>query len=305
MLVASVSILRIEAYESHGIHESTTTSQWEKERTLVPHLDEFEIVNHEVVGFEELRAGRATSPSTADRPEKGSKERSPTITSIPEAQCVRWPNSPEQMRPHSHALEPRSCSSQDKESPHSSVQRRATQNDYFPVVPSTVGAGGTPAQQVLSPEQFYAPTPYSLGSNDSLVLGTRSSLPQPTFNVAIAKWFDMLVGDSDFENAISSFDVSGDGLDPTKSQDLNHISSSRRVSAISDAPGANGIPPSLHLQLLERNTHSQDRVVTSEKLRWQLSHPIELMPHEHFIFQNFVQRISHWVWAHYFPVLSL
>ncbi|PQE16781.1 catalytic activity protein [Rutstroemia sp. NJR-2017a BBW] len=179
------------------------------------------------------------------------------------------------MRQYSHASESLSGLPQEKGSPHSSVQRRISQNDYIPAVPSTIGADSTPAQQVLSPEQLYAPTPYSLGSNDSLVLGTRSSLPQPTFNAAIAKWFDMLVGDADFENAISSFDVNGDNLDTSQSQDPNHIPSSRRVSAISDAPGANVIPPSLHPQLLERNTHAQDRIVTSEKLRWQLSNPIE------------------------------
>jgi hypothetical protein len=36
---------------------NTTISQWEKERKLVPLLDELEIVNHEVVGFEKLQAG--------------------------------------------------------------------------------------------------------------------------------------------------------------------------------------------------------------------------------------------------------
>jgi hypothetical protein len=39
------------------MNTKVTASQWEKKRNLVPHLDEFEIVNPEVVGFERLQAG--------------------------------------------------------------------------------------------------------------------------------------------------------------------------------------------------------------------------------------------------------
>lgn len=158
------------------------------------------------------------------------------------------------------------------------------------------------AQQVVSPEMStYAVTTFSLGSgsNDTGSLVARSVSSQPTFNVAITRWFDMLVGDSAFENGFSDFDI---GLD-----DHNNLDTPRDLGGhampymgpYNEIPGVSGIdaasPSSSDPQLLERSAPGTDGNAAGEKLKWQAPTTIELLPYEHFIFRNFVQCISHWV----------
>ncbi|KAF4619046.1 hypothetical protein G7Y89_g14800 [Cudoniella acicularis] len=169
------------------------------------------------------------------------------------------------------------------------------QNDYSIKLQSTVPAE-TLNQQVVSPEQLsnYAQTPYSIGSNDSLI--QRSSSYQPTFNVAIAKWFDMLVGDAAFDNGMPGFDLNIENLNSLENpldQDGNRLPSLRRTSNF-DLNGQQCLSPaSSSPQLLERNPPTLD--VATEKQKWQASDTIELLAHENFIFKNFVQRISLWI----------
>jgi hypothetical protein len=154
----------------------------------------------------------------------------------------------------------------------------------------------SPNQQVVSPERIsgYAPTPYSVGSNDSLI---QRQAFQPTSNVAIAKWFEMLVGDAAFENGLPGFGVELDsfnGLPPSIDQEGNNIPPLRTESGSFDISTQQGdSPASSSPQLLERNPLGLD--ATSEKLRWQAPDVIELAPHEKVILNVFVQRISHWV----------
>ena len=130
-------------------------------------------------------------------------------------------------------------------------------------------------------------------------LVARSVSSQPTFNVAIAKWFDMLVGDSGFENGIPDIEP---GLEDSYSmgtqREQNRATSFSYMGSFQGSPAegssVQGASPcsSSSPQLLERNFPMNS---LAEKLRWQAPVPIELTPYEIFIFRNFVQRISLWV----------
>ena len=155
------------------------------------------------------------------------------------------------------------------------------------------------AQQVMSPEMSYAGT---MGSNDTGSLVARSVSSQPTFNVAITRWFDMLVGDSAFENGFSDLDV---GMEepinfdtPREHREQDRMGAPYMGPYIS-TPTAVGneapSPSSSSPQLLERSAPGPDRNAIAEKLKWQTPAVIELLPYEQLIFQNFVQRISAWV----------
>jgi hypothetical protein len=144
----------------------------------------------------------------------------------------------------------------------------------------------------------YAPTPFSLGNNDSFVpMSTASS--QPTFNIAVSKWFDMLVGDAAFEGGMPDFDMDDlNGLDTEtpRDQPRNSITSTASLVSTYETPGPQvGSPSSSSPQLIERCTPILDRSTAAEMLRWQASDTILLQPHEYNLFRNFVQRISHWV----------
>jgi hypothetical protein len=155
------------------------------------------------------------------------------------------------------------------------------------------------AQQVMSPEMSHAGTAFSLGSNDTGSLVARSVSSQPTFNVAISRWFDMLVGDSAFENGFSDFDVSMDepnNFDTPREPDrmatpyMGHLNNTPTATGIEAASPSSSSP-----QLLERSAPGPDRSAIAEKSKWQTPTEIELLPYEQLIFRNFVQRISHWV----------
>ncbi|KUJ17130.1 uncharacterized protein LY89DRAFT_685078 [Mollisia scopiformis] len=149
-------------------------------------------------------------------------------------------------------------------------------------------------QQVMSPEMStYAATAFSLGSNDSLV--PRSASSQPTFNVAITRWFDMLVGDSAFESAVPDIDGIVEGRSSVDTPREPERATIPFIASLRGTPEGSGAaaasPISTSPQLLERSAPGFDSNALAEKLRWQSS-IIELLPYEHFIFSNFVQRIS-------------
>lgn len=159
----------------------------------------------------------------------------------------------------------------------------------------------TANQHVTSPEMStYAATQFSLGSNDSIV--PRSAGSQPTFNVAISRWFDMLVGDNPnatFENSTSDCDISmserSAGETP-RDPDLTGIPyMGRSYSTLGGVDVAAASPSSSSPQLIERSAPGSDHLAISEKIRWQAPDKIQLLPYEQFIFRNFVQRISLWI----------
>lgn len=220
-------------------------------------------------------------------------------------QATQQFHSPEQLGRYSQlseATQPRIGASRSPN--HSNSHGRSTQNEFATFAMSGNTTSDNTTQQVFSPVAAalpaYAPTPFSLGSNDSFVPMSATS-SQPTFNVAVSKWFDMLVGDAAFESGIPDFDVGMDDLNPLDTQtprepERNSITSVGSLITTYETPGQQAASPSSSSpQLLERCTALLDRSATTEKLRWQASDMIVLQTHEYNIFQNFVQRISHWV----------
>lgn len=177
-------------------------------------------------------------------------------------------------------------------------QRAPSQIDYLLNAPSL--PPDTPQQQIMSPElSSHNGASFSLKSGEQNAVA-RPGSSQPTFNVAISRWFDMLVGDSVFENGIPDIDPGmDDGYNMGTSREQNRTSFSYIGSfqgSPADGNSIQGASPcsSSSPQLLERN-FSMNSI--AEKVRWQAPAPIELSQYELFIFRNFVQRISLWVSA--------
>ena len=245
----------------------------------------------------------------ADRrpdPAGQSENRTPEFISEPSPAPIRqpvlpWQTSPEQTIRYSQPL----AALLENGSPGS------TETPGFQRHPSTTSTNGfvignqsslppdPAAQQVMSPEMSHAGTAFSLGSNDTGSLVARSISSQPTFNVAISRWFDMLVGDSAFENGFSDFEV---GMDEPNNFDTPRESDHMPppyMGPFNSTPTATGeeaaSPSSSSPQLVERSAPGPDRLAIAEKSKWQTPAAIELLPYEQLIFRNFVQRISQWV----------
>lgn len=162
-----------------------------------------------------------------------------------------------------------------------------------------MATGDTPKQQVLSPEMSNNNgTSFSLNSSEQGIVA-RPVSSQPNFNVAISKWFDMLVGDSVFENGIPDTDAGmEDAYSMGTPREQNRATSFSYMGSFQGSPlegsSVQGASPcsSSSPQLLERNFPLNS---LAEKLRWQAPASLELSPYELFIFRNFVQRISLWI----------
>jgi hypothetical protein len=126
-----------------------------------------------------------------------------------------------------------------------------------------------------------------------------STSSQPTFNAAISRWFDILVGDCTLYNQNSDLDVDVEDLNSfnaPRHQDRNVMPSLRSISDADETTTRQPTSPaSSSPQLLERTAADIDQNSAAEKLRWQSPSTIELLPHEHKTFQNFVRRTSRWV----------
>ena len=179
---------------------------------------------------------------------------------------------------------------------HSNSPDTDTQNELIRITSRDL-TSGTSEQQVFSPVGLpvYADTPISLGTGSSLVTVSASS--QPTFNTAISRWFDMLVGDCTFYNDNPEFDVDGfNAFNTAQNQERDVMQPTRLINSTDDAASRQpGSPSSSNPQLLERSSPDIDRSSADEKSRWQSPGTIDLLPHEHNIFRNFVGRISRWV----------
>ena len=107
----------------------------------------------------------------------------------------------------------------------------------------------------------------------------------------------MLVGDCTFYNDNPEFDVDGfNAFNTAQNQERDVMPPTRLINSTDDAASRQpGSPSSSNPQLLERSSPDIDRSSADEKSRWQSPGTIDLLPHEHNIFRNFVGRISHWV----------
>lgn len=210
----------------------------------------------------------------------------------------QWPNSPEQIHRYPSISKVRSgplVGSPSRQN--ASINNAPNSPDDYTLTTNNMSPAETTTQQIMSPEMSTsAATQFSLGSNDSIV--PRSTTSQPTFNVAISRWFDMLVGDASFESATTLNFEAGytERATVERDPDLNGIPyMGRSYSNPDDAAIAAASPSSSSPQLLERTAPGPDRNAISEKMQWQAPDVIELLPYEQFIFRNFVQRISLWI----------
>ncbi|KAH7357202.1 hypothetical protein BKA65DRAFT_222572 [Rhexocercosporidium sp. MPI-PUGE-AT-0058] len=216
-----------------------------------------------------------------------------------------WPNPPEQAlafqagQPAPSEVGRASVTSapSDRHNSQSSLGQRApSQIDYLlnaPLLPSD-----TAQQHTMSPAMSdHASTSFSLKSNEQNSVA-RSISSQPTFNVAISRWFDMLVGDSALENGTPDTDIGMDDRSKPGTPREQHRTSFPHMRSFQGSPTdgsyVQGSSPcySSSPHLLERNSPMNS---AAEKLRWQAPAPIELSPYELVIFRNFVERISLWI----------
>ncbi|EKD19418.1 uncharacterized protein L3040_006797 [Drepanopeziza brunnea f. sp. 'multigermtubi'] len=186
-----------------------------------------------------------------------------------------------------------------------SGQRASVQIDYLLNTPGpSPSLEPSDQHKVISPDMSaYAATPFSMSSSEQSIV-SRSVSSRPTYNVAISRWFDMLVGDSAFEavvpeNETAVDDVRGMGTPRETPRGHDRTSSapfagSWQSSAACGRGYQAASPASSNPQLLERNPPLM-MSAASENWRWQAEAPIELLPRELFIFRNFVERISLWI----------
>ncbi|KAL2870459.1 Zn(II)2Cys6 transcription factor [Aspergillus lucknowensis] len=111
--------------------------------------------------------------------------------------------------------------------------------------------------------------------------------PGPTVNAATVRWFDLLVNDAIRESP----QIPGGGyrdirsLERLDATDASQITPLQRATRIVDR------------NLLDVDTHTIASPVglPSEEGLWQAQEPIQLLPREYSLLENFVQRVSPWI----------
>jgi hypothetical protein len=121
--------------------------------------------------------------------------------------------------------------------------------------------------------------------------------PRLTVNTATVRWFDLLANDAIRESpqvpGADYPDISS--LERLEGTDVSQITPLQRATRIVDH------------NLRDVDTHPVDSPVgsSSEETLWQAQEPIQLLPREYSLFENFVQRISPWVWLLYSSFLHI
>ncbi|KAL4908958.1 hypothetical protein BDW74DRAFT_165645 [Aspergillus multicolor] len=129
--------------------------------------------------------------------------------------------------------------------------------------------------------------------------------PGPTINAATVRWFDLLANDAVRETPqISS--IIGHGQDVLEETDISQITPLQRATRIVDRTHVdneavqsdiNSEQSTGNAIQSEQNVHAANSPTgaSSEERFWQAQETIQLLPHEYFLFENFVQRISPWI----------
>ncbi|KAL2822293.1 fungal-specific transcription factor domain-containing protein [Aspergillus cavernicola] len=135
----------------------------------------------------------------------------------------------------------------------------------------------TPPQHLGNgiPTHYSSDIPYSVtGSIES---------PGPTINAATIRWFDLLANDAVRESP--QITIGGYGQDVLEDPGVSEITPLQRATRIVD---------SNHLE--DRGDLAIDSPTGSyEERLWQARDPIQLLPREYSLFENFVQRVSPWI----------
>jgi hypothetical protein len=115
--------------------------------------------------------------------------------------------------------------------------------------------------------------------------------PRLTVNTATVRWFDLLANDAIRESPqVSGADYPDiSSLERLEGTNVSQITPLQRATRIVDR------------NLRDVDTHPVDSPVgsSSEETLWQAQEPIQLLPREYSLFENFVQRVSPWVWLLY------
>ncbi|KAL4922304.1 fungal-specific transcription factor domain-containing protein [Aspergillus aurantiobrunneus] len=131
--------------------------------------------------------------------------------------------------------------------------------------------------------------------------------PGPTVNAATVRWFDLLANDAVRESPQISSVIGGYGQDVLEETDVSQITPLQRATRIVDRNHSEedgGLQSSLNTAQTTHNpvqsqfgAHGIDSPTSSpfEERLWQAQEPIQLLPHEYSLFENFVQRVSPWI----------
>lgn len=142
--------------------------------------------------------------------------------------------------------------------------------------------------------------PSSPDASDVFPLETSESIesPGPTINAAAIRWFGLLADDAARESPQLSTALAGCGNDclsfeHTVGGDPTQQTSLQRATQVLDYPSSSGAGQSG----ADGSPWDVDGLTGTplEKRLWQAQEPIDLLPREHFLFENFVQQVSQWV----------
>ncbi|KAL4873050.1 hypothetical protein BDV12DRAFT_115907 [Aspergillus spectabilis] len=124
--------------------------------------------------------------------------------------------------------------------------------------------------------------------------------PGPTVNAATVRWFDLLANDAIRESPQFSVVIGGYGQGAIEEADVSQITPLQRATRIVDRThlevdgelqaGLNAVQPELNAHVID----SPSSLPFEERL-WQAQEPIQLLPREYSLFENFVQRVSPWI----------
>lgn len=157
-----------------------------------------------------------------------------------------------------------------------------------------------------SPTTLQSHHPSSPDASDVSPLVTSESIesPGPTINAAAIRWFGLLADDAARESPQLSTTPAGYGNDCLSFEhavggDPTQHTSLQRATRVLDYHSSSvaGQNPA------DASPWDIDRVIGTplEKRLWQAQEPIDLLPQEHFLFENFEQRVSQWVCRFFFP----
>jgi hypothetical protein len=111
------------------------------------------------------------------------------------------------------------------------------------------------------------------------------------------RWFDLLANDAIRESPQISGVIGGYRQDAIEEADVSQITPLQRATRIVDrthlevdGEGLNAVQPELNAHRID----SPASLPFEERL-WQAQEPIQLLPREYSLFENFVQRVSPWI----------
>lgn len=150
----------------------------------------------------------------------------------------------------------------------------------------------------LAAAQYSADIPHSVTSS--------IESPGPTVNAATVRWFDLLANDAVRESPQIYSAIGGYGQDILEETDASHITPLQRATRIVDRThveeeqlrpdlNAGQSTPNPGQSKLNSQAVNSPASSHSEERLWQAPEPIQLLPQEYSLFENFVQQVSPWI----------